>query len=266
MTAPNKNHPFLDEWAHWTPKNPPYVFPGDEPAIGSLEASEICVYHTWAEYSACSLLDLRDDHRLHLGLLPHPFAGDPLTARIIILMLNPGLSPLDAFAELTQPQFRDAMLRNLRREFADRSGFPFLDPQLSWHGAFGYWHGKLRQVIRQLAGHWALPYTVARERLAAMTATIELVPYHSPSFAVRGKVVESMKSVQLARTFVRKTVLERARAGDCIILVTRQAKRWGLEEEANVVVYGGGEAQAAHLTPQSRGGQRILELVKSLPT
>jgi hypothetical protein len=97
-----------------------------------------------------------------------------------------------------------------------------------------------------------------------MTASIELVPYHSPSFKLRHKVIESLKSVQLARSFVHETVLKRARSGDCIVIVLRQAKRWGLKEEANVIVYEGGEAQAAHLSPKSRGGKRILEFAKVL--
>jgi len=87
--------------------------------------------------------------RLHLGLLPQPFGGDPLSARVVVLLLNPGLGPHDAFAESTQPDFQAALMATLRR--ANGGSFLFLDPHFGWHGGFQWWNRKLERTIQELA-------------------------------------------------------------------------------------------------------------------
>jgi hypothetical protein len=47
-----------------------------------------------------------DDHRLHLSLLPVPYGGDLSHAEIVILLLNPGFSYADYWAETKMPAFR----------------------------------------------------------------------------------------------------------------------------------------------------------------
>lgn len=44
------------------------------------------------------------------------------------------------------------------------------------------------------------------------------------------------------------------------LIVTRQARSWGLPPEDGVIVYTGTQARAAHLTPDSPGGKAILAL------
>jgi hypothetical protein len=194
-------------------------------------------------------------------LLPHPFGGDLLTARVVILMLNPGLGPHDCFGELTQPDFRDALLANLRREPVNGGGFMFLDPHFGWHGGFMYWHAKLREVIEELSRRWNVSYATARDRVKRTTATLELLPYHSATFGVPASILVRMRSVILARQFVQEVLVPRAEQNECILLVTRKAREWSLHPTSNVVIYDKGEVQAAHLTPRSRGGARILEFL-----
>ena len=260
-------HLLLSEWANWTPSDPPCVFPGDLAAMEELndldDGKRPCVYRSWEEYSRCPRLGRADDCRLHLGLLPHPFCGDPSSARIVILLLNPGFGPHDAFAEFTQPDYCDALLQNLRGESVRRGGFLHLDPHFAWTGAFRWWHGKLCSIIEQLCRRWDVPYPEARDRLRAQLAAIELVPYHSPSYSIPRRIVKKMESVKLARDFVHQVLVPRAERGECLVLVTRKAAEWGLEESRNVIVYRGSEAQAAHLTAKSRGGKRILAFLSA---
>jgi hypothetical protein len=58
------------------------------------------------------------DSRLHLGLIPEPYSGKLSSAKIFILMLNPGLGPGDYYAQATSPEWRDLLGRNLHRSWA----------------------------------------------------------------------------------------------------------------------------------------------------
>src|SRR5580704_5599342 len=71
-----------------------------------------------------------DDHRLHLSLLPLPYEGDLRHAEIVILLLNPGFSYSDYWAETKMPVFRQRKKASLRQSFKGIE-FPFLelDPQ-----------------------------------------------------------------------------------------------------------------------------------------
>jgi len=200
------------------------------------------------------------DHRLHLGLLPQPFCGDLRRASIYVLLLNPGLGPCDYYGEHEVPEYRKALLANLKQE-CDRASCPFLlrDPQYSWQGGFGWWHWKLAGVMSRLADTWAVSFAEARAGLARELASIELVPYHSPSFRDAAGWIQDLQSVALARAFVRDVVVPRVRRGEAIVIVTRQVKAWNLPKHSRIVCYSGQQARAAHLSPHSPGGRAILQ-------
>lgn len=199
------------------------------------------------------------DRRLHLGLLPVPFVGDLRRASVYILLLNPGLGATDYFGEYEVPAFRRASLQNLKQQPRRRYPFFVLDPQFAWHGGFQWWNQKLSAVIAVLADRWNVSFAEARQRLAQKLACIELLPYHSTSFADRGHWRERLPSVALAKSFVASHVLPRVRAGKAIVIVTRQARQWSVSPGRGVVLYSGGHARGAHLTPGSLGGRAILK-------
>jgi hypothetical protein len=176
----------------------------------------------------------------------------------VILLLNPGLGPLDAFAELTNGEFKSALIDNLQSRPVRGGGFMFLDPHFGWHAGFGYWHRKLRRVIEECASRWSLSYVEARNRVKAAVSTVELVPYHSAQFGIPRGIIKNLRSVRLMREFVHDVLLPRSKEGDCLLVVARGARHWGLKPEKNVIVYNGIEAQSAHLTPESQGGAAIL--------
>ena len=93
-------------------------------------------------------------------------------------------------------------------------------------------------------------------------AFLELYPYHSESFALPRTVTSQLHSAKLAHSYAHDVLLLRARRGEILLLVTRQAKAWGLVAERNVIVYSRGEARGAHLTPRSRGGEAILRHIE----
>jgi hypothetical protein len=250
----------LEVWATWEPKGPPFVLDDDRALLTSARSAAACVSHaSWS--AACTASDFcaPKDGRLHLGLLPMPFIGDVRRASIYVLLLNPGLGPHDYYAEYEVPAFKSAVLANLRQDFSGTTErFLFLDPRFAWHGGFVWWHGKLAAVIERLASKWKVSFAEARKRLAAQLACIELFPYHSGNFRDRDGWLRKLRSVELARSFVDDFVMCRVQNGEAIVIVTRQVRAWNLRRHRGVKAYTGQQARAAHLSPDSLGGQAIL--------
>jgi hypothetical protein len=250
----------LEVWESWQPSSPPYALDGDLEVLNSHRSAQAVVTQTsWqAAYQAPDFC-APGDRRLHLGLLPQPFFGDVRNASIYVLLLNPGLGPHDYYGEYEVPEYREALLANLRQPLgADIKPFLFLDPQFAWHGGFGWWHGKLTKVIERLASAWKVSFAEARARLASTLAGIELLPYHSSAFKDAGCWLRELESVALARAYVTDFVLPRVQRGEAIIIVTRKVAEWSLPERDGVIAYSSAQARAAHLTPESPGGRAIL--------
>ena len=251
----------LQAWANWEPDSPPFVLGGDTEVLNSDRSARAVVTHCgWREVSRTPDFCAPGDRRLHLGLLPQPFCGDVRRASIYVLLLNPGLGPSDYYGEYRIAEYRAALLANLKqRPTNDVVPFFFLDPHFAWHGGFDWWHGKLARVIERLASARGVSFAEARRDLGSVLASIELLPYHSSGFSDAGGWLRRLHSVALARAFVAEFVLPRVRCGEAIVIITRKVAVWGLVEEPGVVIYGPGQARAAHLTPESPGGRAILD-------
>ena len=202
--------------------------------------------------------------QLHLGLLPMPYNGNLSRSDIFILLLNPGFGAGDYYVEQHSPEYRAAILRNIYQENeAEDYPFFFLDPRFSWTGGGIWWQDKLRDITRALVSHHSMSYQNALRYLSRRVSCLELVPYHSKTYGVTAKVSSTLTSTQLVREFVQKVLLPRAEQDEITIVVTRKALEWRLTESKNVIVYGGSEARAAHLTlgdknrKPSRGGKAI---------
>jgi len=214
----------------------------------------------------------KKESKLHLSLTPVPYVGNIRKADIFILGLNPGVHPADYWAEtLDEPhsrRFRERRAGALRQNF-DRIEFPFLslDPEFSWHSGFFYWEKKLREVIFLIAERWCeCSYLDALRSVANRLAVIELVPYHSEQFGAHS-FINKLPSIQTAKRFVHQAILPDARHGRKVIIVTRQARNWGLDKEDSeyVCVYDSTQARGASLSPNSPGGKAILRHYEEHP-
>jgi hypothetical protein len=209
---------------------------------------------------ACS--PMFDDPRLHLQLIPQPYAGDLRKAKVVIVLLNPGLTFTDYWGEAHISGFRERLIKNLRQTFDDSCDFPFLwlNPDLCWHGGFVWWERKLRDVTTKIAERcFNGSYRDALWDLSKRIASAELFPYHSSTFGAHS-ILESLPSVKAMREFVRNGLLQRADGGLTKLIVTRQAEGWKLPtSHEHVVIYPKSQARGASLGPDSRGGKAILQ-------
>lgn len=174
-----------------------------------------CASRPWADSSS----------KLHVSLIPIPYVGNPLTADIIILMLNPGFLPISIWAEDTVPNWSQVLWRNLRQERAiDCEPFLFLDPQFAWHPGFTYWAARFRKTVVHIMETRGIPYHQALKWLSQRVACLQLVPYASSSFGLPSHLIQSLPSVQQAKQFVHETLLPQVTDGKKLLIVARQAK------------------------------------------
>lgn len=254
-------HDLLTAWAEFEPGDNANVLCGDEVLI---EQKDHVSLHSWDTFVGQKTFG-KSDGKLHLSLLPQPFFGSLAEARIVILTLNPGLHPIDYFAQLIirDPQYMKASLDTLKQRFAGEYPFMWLNPQLSWHSGFTYWHGRFAAVIDSFVRETCISRAEAMSFVAKSVAVLELVPYHSVSFGLPAKVMNKLRSVRLALDFVSDMLVPRADAGDTVLVVARKGAMWGLCEAKNILIYKGTETRGAYLTPTTRGGKAILAQLKS---
>jgi len=250
----------LDAWAKWEPGSPPFVLGADQKLFNSEKSqSAIELWSNWRNYTQDPRFGARGGSALHHGLIPQPFVGNVRGAKIYILLLNPGLGPHDYFGEYEVPEYREALLGNLKQKYCSAQyPFLFLDPVHSWHGGYQWWNGKLSGVIEELAKATGVSLAESRAQLAKDIASIELLPYHSMAFRDADGWLKNLPSVRLAREFVQSFVLDRVKAGKAIVVVTRKVSVWDLGKQKGIVAYTPMQSRAAHLTPASPGGRAIL--------
>lgn len=202
---------------------------------------------------------------LHTGLVPLPFVGDVRNAKVVFLLLNPGLSASDYHAEYQVPGFRERLLANLRQDFLGRE-YPFfpLDPECAWHSGNTYWQGKLRHILEMLCEETGLSHAKVRQFLARNVCAIEMLPYHSVRQGISVKAMQGFPSSKLACTAVNglvKQALDRSR----MLVAMRQVKGWGVPLDCpHVRCFSGGQARGAHLGTREDGthGQFVAKFLK----
>lgn len=251
----------IEFWQQCRIEAPPFAHPDDWPVLMRTGGQHIDAEpKDFTAFVTSRLFGDFADSRLHLSLLPIPYGGNIQMADIIILLLNPGFSFTDYYAETRVPAYRDRLRRTLVQDF-NQTEFPFLwlDPEYCWHSGFVWWERKLRNVAHRIAEiRFNGRYLDALRDLAHRIAHIELVPYHSPSFRAH-QLIQDLPSVLAARAFAGSNLVAAANRGEKTIIVTRQVSAWGLPRDtSNLITYEGGLTRGASLGRKTPGGRAIL--------
>jgi hypothetical protein len=236
----------------------PYVLPEDRDLLLSPKYSHFVHTTNLDGFLKASDFGTRDK-RLHLGLVPRPFNGRIDSAPIVLLCLNPGLSPVDYFAEYRWG-LRELLMANLR----GRPVMPWFDPDYSWHPGFRYWQTRFGRTVDVLADRFQRSRLETLHFLQKKIAILQLVPYHSASFGLPRSLWEKLHSVQLARSFVADHLIPRARAGEALVVCLRASKKWGVQKKRGVIVYDTpGAVRGAYLHPGTEGGEAIRKRLEA---
>ena len=220
-------NPWLD-----LPSDPPFVLPIDRASVSRLNQR---IFATG-----------QSQHALNLESLPEPFIGNPETATVILLNLNPGDSPDDKKAH-ADPTFREALLCNLRQREQKYPFYP-LDPDLEWTACAKWWTSH----VRKLWQHREL----SREQVAQRLCVIEWFPYHSQKEGLPTTSV--CPSQQYCFEVVRKAI------GSKMIVGMRSRRRWADVDSRLAGIPYLNNPQAPYVSPRNAGDKLFQEIVNAL--
>ncbi len=216
-------------------------------------------FNNYDDYVNSANFGDKKDSKLHLGLSPHPYAGNLNEAKIFILSINPGLNPGDYILE-NDPKYVETRNNNLRQEKMEYP-FYFLNPYLPLHQGYTYWFKKFRDLINEIKNHFGIKWIEAQKRLSESVATLELVPYASRRFGLSDSMIKDLKSVEVMKRFVNKILVPKAEKKEILIIITRKTRYWGLKEATNVILYNSSENQSASLGKNSRAFEPMMEII-----
>ena len=220
-------NPWLD-----LPSEPPYVLPVDQESLAGLR-------QRIASRG-------RIEQRISLETLPEPFIGNPDTATVMLLSLNPGGSAEDKKTH-TNPEFRETILCNLRH---GKQEYPFygLNPKFGWTGCGTWW----TRHVRGLLEHSALN----RQRIAQRLCVVEWFPYHSQKNGVPAR--SSFPSQQYSFDIVKRAI------GRKLIVGMRSRNRWRDVDSRLADVPYLKNPQAPYISPGNAGERLFNNIVEAL--
>lgn len=257
------NNSLIEFWSEFSGKAAPFVHPRDLEVLQSRpDWSQQQESLDFNSYIKSQRFANRQDRSLHFSLYPCPYVGNLEAAKVVVLLLNPGFSASDYWAEYTDQPFRTRLEQNLRQPL-DRVDFPFwpLDPTFCWHGGFFWWEKKLGNVVEEISNRRpGKSYFEALKYVSSNLACVELIPYHSESFGDHA-LLKTLRSAQAAISYGKSSLLPLAKSGKITLIVTRQAKGWELDnqqETDDLIIYRNGETRGASLGLNTRGGRAIL--------
>jgi len=163
MTTDETSNPWLD-----LPDKAPYVLPVDREVLVKRPARA---------------------KNLRLKVLPDPFIGDPASAALVLLALNPGFRPEDIDLNMKSELFIEQNRLNLQHKSIPP--FYYFHPGLGFTGGNIWWSRILRTLLNT---------GLLREELAQKLMIIQYFPYHSKEYTDLGAILPSQHySFELVR-------------------------------------------------------------------
>lgn len=231
-----------------------YIYPGDEYWVEN--------YNFFAS----------EKTQFKLNTIPYPYQGNPLTAKVIILSLNPGYIPRvnHYFAKILQhyPQLAEGMMcfmrDNLKLQVNNFLPQPIyhLDEHPNYQDAYNmlgawYWYDILIKWCRE---------GLTEEEIFSNVALIQFIPYSSE------KAKDLPKGCILpSQLFVKKLIMYVADTSDTIFIVPRAVAKWRmllgntwikLEREERLII--GKHPLCQYLSNNNLGYENYSQIIEHL--
>ena len=182
-----KRHSMIDNpWLHLRTRTP-FVLQEDAEAIEAFNRRA------------------RPETRIETDLLPMPFVGR-IDAQVILLLLNPGVSPDESYIVHRIAQFRRSVRTCHRQDPVEYPNY-FLDPKTEGRGV-KWWTRALRHLIHRCG----------RQKVAQHVAALQYMPYRAREFRhSRLRLPSQQFTFQALRAAIRRKA---------VVLVCRGKKPW----------------------------------------
>ncbi len=217
-------------------RNPWLEVPGQSPYVLDMDRNSIDQYNR-------SVHNVNE--KIIVESIPEPFIGNPQTAKVVLLNLNPGHSDDDANAH-SDPDFRKAMMSNLRHEVQE-CPFYGLNPKFAWTACGQWWTAHTRR-LHDAGLSW--------ECISEGMLGVEWFPYHSRRSAlpINAVCASQYYSFQLVKDMLRSK----------IVVGMRSKKHWlnVVPEVQNVPFLA--NPQNPHISPANTGTELFDRIVEAL--
>jgi hypothetical protein len=137
-------------------------------------------------------------------LLPDPYIGN-INTKILLLMLNPGISENDFFIHKS-PEFIKLHRKNIDQKELEYP-FYYLNPELDCPGS-DYWHKKLGTLIKEFGV----------KKISQTFCCLQLVAYHSVAFKKSPKLLPTQEFT--------KNILKNHMKNNLPIIIMRSRTMW----------------------------------------
>ncbi len=184
----------INPWLQLKPEGP-YILEMDRRSIDRFNASKNAKDETKA---------------IVADSLPEPFIGNPESARVVLLGLNPGHSSEDETA-YREASFREAIFNNLKHLHQACPFYP-LNPKYGWTPTAHWWRPRTKK-LREVTG-------MSDEQFAETLLVIEWFPYHSRR---SGLPIRQVCESQSYSFWLAKKTLDDGK----LVIGMRSKKHWG---------------------------------------
>lgn len=188
-TTPRKLTHTENPWSNFQ-STPPFLLSEDIPTIAKFNEKQE-----------------NSPFKIQTQLFPEPYVGNPETAEIILLSLNPGYSDQDDDFHRNNQNFREIIFENLNHTSKEYPFFPF-NPSIKDSPVAKYWKKRLRELIDQ-----------SNEKiLSNKICCIEYFPYHSKKYRqLKIDPISSNYNKQLIENCIQRRAL---------IIIMRAKRKW----------------------------------------
>lgn len=182
----------INPWINMDESGPDYYLPSDFEFIQKFNA-----YH-----------QDNAQFQIRLDSIPEPYIGNPHTAKIVLLLLNPGHSDEDILWQ-RKADFRHSLFNNLRHQAND---YPFylLDPRFRESGGGQWWRKKLSPLLK----------IYDEKQLSQHILAIQWFPYHSVKYS--RKPLKSLLTSQQYSHWLTQKLIDQGKE----IVVMRSLSMW----------------------------------------
>lgn len=152
----------------------------------------------------------RTPHSFDLRCLPAPWTGRLRTAKLVLLLLSPGL---DVDYDIEHGQRADA-IEWYKRQLSGFEPLPTLTEHATHHV---WWTRKIRQ------------FGLDAQQARGNVAVLDMTPYHSVKFE-DWHLLSALPSARRCLDWAQNVLFPDAIAGKRVVVCLRSAKHWGLSE------------------------------------
>lgn len=199
-------------------------------------------------------IKLADFYNLHIELLPQPYFGNVISAKVVCLLLNPGYSRTEDIVELDCRKLQQALRDNLD---STTSWLVHLDDEFDWTSG-GQWFRQ--KIFNPLSRHG-----VTCDGLNRNFAVVEYFPYYSSTFDI--KLNKPLESQHYGFELVRQAI-----SNNATILLMRGKKLWRQAVPELVHYQKSGDYITPHssrnviLSEKNLGKENFTKIVEALKT